>query len=84
MAEEKVGKITHFYDKISVAIVDVSGSIKVGDTIKIKKDGEEFEQSIDSMQIEHDAVQEAKAGDKIGLKVSQPAKQGAEVFKVSE
>jgi len=78
-----VGEITHYFGKISVAIVKLSDTLKVGDQIKIVgKEGEEFTQAVDSIQIEHQNVQEAKAGDLIGLKITQKAKEGYKVYKL--
>jgi len=78
-----VGEITHYFGKISVAIVKLSDTLKVGDQIKIVgKEGEEFTQAVDSMQIEHQNVQEAKAGDLIGLKITQKTKEGYKVYRL--
>jgi putative protease len=82
MADTKVGEIIHFYDKISVAVVKVLAPIKVGDRIKITGHDKEFEQAIDSMQIEHESIEKAKKGDDVGMKVDQAVKQGDEVYKV--
>ena len=80
----KVGKITHYYDKIKVAIVDLTGDLMVGDKIKFTKDGEDlFEQEVKSIQIEHKKVDNAKSGDVVGLEVNEEAKEGTEVYKVS-
>jgi translation elongation factor EF-1alpha len=81
MADTKVGEITHYYDKIGVAVVSVMGPIKVGDKIKITGSNE-FEQSVTSMQIEHENIEAAKKGDQIGMKMDQPVKEKDEVFKV--
>lgn len=81
MANIKVGKITHFYDKIGVAVVEILAPVKVSDKIKITGH-EEFEQEVTSMQIEHEQIQEAKKGQLIGMKVDQSVKPGDEVFKV--
>jgi len=82
MADTLVGKITHYYDKIGVAVVEVSAPIKIGDQIKISGHGNEFVQQVSSMQIEHEQIQEAKKGQAVGLKVDQPVKEGDEVYKV--
>jgi putative protease len=82
MADVKVGKITHYYDKIGVAVIEVAKPLKVGDTIKISGHDKEFTQEISSMQIEHEQIQEAKKGQVIGLKVDQPVKENDEVFLV--
>ncbi|PJE67600.1 hypothetical protein COU95_01525 [Candidatus Shapirobacteria bacterium CG10_big_fil_rev_8_21_14_0_10_40_9] len=83
MADFKVGKITHYYDKIGVAVVELTGSLAVGDTIRISGHGTEFSQKVESMQIEHEGIQEAKKGQNIGLKIEQEVKDGDEVYKVS-
>jgi len=80
MEKKKIGKITHFFPKISVAVVELAGSLKVGDTIEVEGHGSTFEQKIDSMQMEHEQVKAAKKGDAIGLKVLQPVKAGDVVF----
>lgn len=77
--------VTHFYDKISVAVVKLEkNDLKVGDDIKlISPDGKEFTQKVASMQIEHAAIEIAKAGDEFGLKVEQSVKPKSAIFKVS-
>lgn len=83
MADFKVGRVTHYYDKISVAVIDVLGTIAVGDKVKIKGRDQGFEQTLESMQVEHESVKTAKKGETIGLKVDQPVKKGDEIFKIS-
>jgi putative protease len=80
MADKPVGKVSHYYDKIGVAVLDLDRTLKTGDTIKIVKGETEFTQTIESMQIERKEVKSAKKGDSIGLKVDQPIKAGAQVF----
>ena len=83
MSDQKLGTVTHFYDKINVAIVDVESDINIGDKIKFVRGGEElFEQSVDSMQIEHEEIQNSKKGEVIGLKTADTVKEGAEIFAV--
>ena len=74
MAKE-IGKVVHFFSKIQVAIIELSAPLKVGDTIKIKGHTTDFEQKVDSIQIEHQSVQEAKIGDAVGIKVSEHARE---------
>jgi putative protease len=84
MADLKIGQVTHYYDKIKVVIVELSGNLSVGDKIKFVRGGEDlFEQDVDSIQIEHNNIQSAGKGDVIGLKVNNEVKEGAEVYKVS-
>jgi putative protease len=77
----EVGRITHFFSKISVAVIELTGFLAVGDTIAIKGPTTDFEQTVDSMQIEHENVQEAKAGQSIGLKVAQRVRETDIVYK---
>lgn len=81
-ADLQVGKITHYYDKIGVAVVSISQNIKVGEMIKISGHDKEFTQAVSSMQIEHEEINEAKKGQIIGMKVDQPVKENDLVYKV--
>jgi translation elongation factor EF-1alpha len=78
----KVGKVTHYYNKAGVAIVELSGALKVGDMLKFQGHGADFEQPADSIQVNHEQVQSASKGDVVGLKVVQDVKEGTEVEKV--
>lgn len=79
----KVGKVTHYYDKIGVAIVELDGQLSVGDKIKFVRGGEDvFEQTVDSIQIEHEKKDSASKGQVVGLKTEKEVKEGAEVFKL--
>ena len=80
MADTKVGEVIHFYDKISVAIVKLAGELKVGDTVKFKQGDTEFDQVVQSMEIDHHSVETGKVGDEVGIKVDQKAKPGATVY----
>ncbi len=82
MAEKEIGKVTHFFDKISVMVIKLTDKLSVGDTIKIKRGDEEFEEKVESMQVEHENISKAKKGDEIAIKVSSPTKEGAAVYKV--
>lgn len=88
MAEEKkeelIGKITHFFSKIEVGIIEITkGSLEVGDKIHVKGATTDFEQEIKSMQIEHEEIEKAKKGDVIGLKVKDKVREGDEVYKIT-
>jgi putative protease len=77
----EVGQITHFFPKISVAVIELRQPLKVGDTIAVKGPTTDFEQSVESMQIEHKDVQKAEAGQSIGLKVLQRVRETDLVYK---
>ena len=79
----KVGKVTHYFDKLNVAIVELDGTLSVGDGIKFVKGGEDlFEQKVESIQIEHEKKDSAGKGDVVGLKTNEAVKEGAEVYKI--
>ncbi|MGC8629269.1 MAG: translation elongation factor-like protein [Candidatus Micrarchaeia archaeon] len=80
--EKEVGKILHYYDKIGVAIVQVSDNIKKGDRISIRGKKTNFEQVVQSMQLEHIDIDEATKGKEVGLKVDQPVREGDKVYKL--
>lgn len=77
-----LGKVTHFYPNISVAVVEVGSTIKQGDTINFIKNEESFKQKVTSMQIDYNKITEAKKGQIIGMKVAKPAKEGTLVYAV--
>jgi len=81
--EKLIGKVIHYYPKVKAAIVELKASLKIGDKIKLKKGEREFEQEVTSIQIEHKPIKRAKKGDKIGLLVIEPVKEGFEVYKIS-
>ncbi len=81
--EELIGEITHYFDKIGVGVVEIKkGKLLVGDTIHLKGATTDFEQVVESMQIEHEQVQQAKKGDAIGLKVKERVREGDKVYLV--
>ncbi len=83
MAGMKVGRVTHYYDKLGVAVVELDADLAVGDTIKFVRGGEDlFEQKVDSIQIEHEKRESAKKGEAVGLRTEKVVKDGAEVYKI--
>jgi len=75
-----IGTVTNFYSHISVAVVELSSKIRVGARIHIEGTTTNFEQKVDSMQIEHKAIKEAKAGQSIGLKVIDRVRIGDKIY----
>ena len=76
-----IGKIIHWYDKINVAVVELEKGLKVGDKVKITHGETEFEETIASMELEHESVKAGKKGQGIAIKLSQKAREGSEVYK---
>ena len=80
---KEVGKVAHFFSKIDVAVIDLNAPISVGDKIRIMGPTTDFEQTVESMQIEHENVETAKAGQSIGLKVKEYVREKDIVYKAS-
>ena len=79
--ETEIGEVMTYYANIGVAAIELTGSVNVGDTIIFRGFTTDLEQKVDSMQIEHDSVQEAKAGDEIGIKVPGKVRKNDRVYK---
>lgn len=79
-----VGKVTHYYDKIGVAIVNVENqAIKKGDTLKFSGHDQEFTQKVESIQMEHEKLTEAKPGMVVGIKTDKQVREKDQVFLIS-
>lgn len=82
--EIQVGRVTHYYNRISVAVLTLSGDLKVGDKIEILGKNTEFSQVVTSMEIEHRKIQSATAGMEVALKVADTVRKGDIVYKIVE
>jgi putative protease len=83
MEEEKIGLVSNYFSRISVAAVEVTdGTVSVGDTLHFSGHTTDFECKVNSMQVEHKSVTEAKKGDSIGIKVSEKVREGDKVYKI--
>lgn len=84
MAEEEIGKVVHYFGKIGVAAIQVThGSLKVGDTIRVKGQTTDFTQKVESMQVDNKPVAEATVGQNVGVKVAGHARSHDAVYKVT-
>lgn len=80
---ELIGKITHYFSHISVAVIELLKTLKEGDTIRITGgENTDFNQEIDSMEVDHKKVNSAKKGDSVGLKVNEKVREGYRVYKI--
>ncbi len=84
MEEKEIGVITHYFGHISVGIIELTDTLKVGDKVHIKGHSEDFTETVGTMQIEHEDVAEAKAGDLVGINVTQKVHPHDKVYKVTE
>jgi len=83
MAEVEIGKVTDFFKKVGVAAIKLTGDLAVGDTVHIKGHTTDLTLKVESMQVEHLAVQKAGAGAEIGIKIAGPARKHDTVYKVT-
>jgi len=75
--EKEIGKVIHYFDKATVAVIKAGGKISVGDTLKFVHGESEFTQQVESMQIEHKPVELVKAGEEVAIKVNEKTHQNA-------
>jgi putative protease len=78
-----IGKVSHYFDKIKVAVIDLRGGLEVGDEIRIVGGfSTDFTQKVESMESEHKKIKKAKKGDSVGVKVKEKAREGYKVYKL--
>ena len=82
MAEKEIGEVSNFFEHVNAAAIKLKAPLKVGDKIKIKGGETEFEQEVESMQINRKAVSSAKKGDEIGILVGEKVRKGYKVYKI--
>lgn len=77
-----IGKISHYFGKIGVAVIDLEGDLKVGDKIRIAGGEIDSEELVESMEVDHKKVKTAKSGDSVGLKIGKKARKDYKVYKI--
>ena len=83
MGEEKIGIVSNYFSKISVAAIEITnGTLSVGDRLHFLGHTTEFESTVNSMQIEHKSVTDVKKGDSVGIKVPERVREGDKVYKI--
>ncbi|MFH1820535.1 MAG: hypothetical protein ABH805_01325 [Candidatus Nealsonbacteria bacterium] len=84
MADEgkPIGQITHYFGHISVAVIELTNTLKVGETIHVVGGEVDFIQTVESMEVDHKKVDKAKKGDSVGLKTDQKVREGYKVYKM--
>jgi len=79
---EKIGEVTHYFTDLGVGIIELENKLEVGEKIRVKGSTTDFEQEVTSMEIDRDEVEEAEAGESIGMKVRERVREGDEVYKL--
>jgi len=82
MEKKEIGKITHYFGKISVALIRLSDTLKDGDQISIEGAHTNFEQVVESIQLDKQSIPEATAGQEAAIKVKDRVREGDTVYKV--
>jgi len=82
--ETPIGYVTHFYNRISVAVLSLTSQLELGDKVHFLGHTTDFEQNVTSMEIEHQKVTAVGPGDEVALKVIEPVRKGDEIFKIIE
>ena len=82
MAEQQIGTITNYFSKIGVAVVELTGTIELGDEIRVVGGDREFTQTVESMQIEHEPIERAEAGQEVAVKLEQKARANDLVYRL--
>ena len=82
--EVEIGHVTHYFNKINVAVMFLTNDLKIGDTIHVLGHTTDFTQKVTSMQIEHKNVDSVKPGDDFAMKVIEPVREHDVVYKVTE
>ena len=84
MAGKQIGQVTHYFDHINVAVIQLSEPLHIGDTIHILGHSSDFKQEVTSLQVEHRPIDEARPGDDVALKVIQAVHPSDKVFKLTD
>ena len=81
--DKVIGKVVHYFDKIGVAVIQLSATLKTGESIRIAGGGAtDFTQEVSSIEVEHKKLAKAKKGNEIGLKVKERVREGYKVYKI--
>jgi len=83
MSEKEIGKVTHYFARLNVAVLSLTDSLSVGDRIRIRGRSTDLEQTVDSMQIEHKAVPQVGPGQEVALRVIERVREGDLVYRVT-
>ncbi len=79
--EKPLGEVSNYFEHVGAVAIKLKDGLKVGDKIKFVGGEVDFEQEVKSMQIQHEAVQKAKKGDEVGIKIKEKVRKGCKVFK---
>jgi translation elongation factor EF-1alpha len=84
MSGTRIGEVTHYYDRIGVAVIQLSSALAKGDRVHFLGHGSDFTQEITSIQVEHETIESAKKGAEVAVKVAKPVKPHTAIFLITE
>ena len=84
MEKKEMGRVSHYFGKPQVAAIVLTDGLKVGDKISFQGHTTDFEVVVESIQIEHDSLEEAKAGDNVGIRVPEKVREHDVVYRIIE
>lgn len=83
MSGERIGEVIHFYNRIGVAVIQLTGKLRVGDQVHFLGRSTDFRQEVMSMQIEHEGISEADAGQEVAVKVERRVRPHDKVYRLA-
>ena len=84
MEKKEIGRVSHYFGEPQVAAIVLTDGLKIGDRISIQGHTTDFEMAVASIQIQHDSLEEAKAGDNVGIVVPKKVREHDVVYKIIE
>ena len=82
VSETCIGTVTHYFDKIGVAVLALTDPIHIGDKIRIRGNDTEFDQEVTSLQVDHEAVDTGQVGTEVAMQVTQSVRRGCQIYKL--
>lgn len=82
--DKEIGKVIHYFNKVQVAVIKLEDDLKLGDIIKVVHGQREFNQKVESMQVDHESVPSREAGEEVAIKVKGKAPVGARIYRIEE
>ena len=83
MATRQIGTVTHYFGKLRVGIVKLTGRVATGDKLHFLGHGADFKQKVKSMQVDHAAVDTASSRTEVGIRLNHRVREGTKVYKMS-
>jgi len=80
--EEQIGVVSNYFEHVGVAVIKLTGELKVGDVLKFVGGEVDYDVPVEGMQVNHENVKKAKKGDEIGIKVKEKVRKDYKVYRI--